>query len=170
MTSSSIARPINTKKVTSRRKLRFESLDEILAEADRLASMPIRLLGNWSYGQILEHLAAAIDSYYDGIPVRNGIPVKPSWFMRRFVFPFIKNSLLTRGMPSGIQLPKSAEALIPDKTDVQPALEHLRRAINRLKEESPRKPSPFFGDMAPQEWVALTLRHAELHLSFVAID
>jgi len=149
MTSSSIARPINTKKVTSRRKLRFESLDEILAEADRLASMPIRLLGNWSYGQILEHLAAAIDSYYDGIPVRNGIPVKPSWFMRRFVFPFIKNSLLTRGMPSGIQLPKSAEALIPDKTDVQPALEHLRRAINRLKEESPRKPSPFFGDMAP---------------------
>lgn len=155
---------VDTKKVTSRRKLRFETLDEVLVEAERLARMPIRLLGNWSYGQILEHLATAIDHYY------TGLPVKPSWFMRRIMLPLLKNNLLTKGMPAGIPLPKDAAALVPDPTEIQPALEHLRKAIERLKEESPRKPSPFFGDMAPQEWVALTLRHAELHLSFVVPD
>jgi len=155
---------INTKKVTSRRKLRFETLDEIVVEAERLAKMPIRLLGNWSYGQILEHMATAIDHYY------TGMPIKPSWFMRYFVAPFIKNSLLTKGMPAGIQLPKSAAALLPNPTEIQPALEHLKRSIDHLKEESPKMPSPFFGDMAPQEWVALTLRHAELHLGFVVPD
>lgn len=155
---------VNTKQVTARRKLRFETLDEVAAEAERLASMPIRLLGNWSYGQILEHLATTIDHYY------TGIPGKPSWFMRRIVAPLIKNNLLTKGMPAGIQLPKSASALIPDPTEIGPALGHLKSSIEHLKSESPRLPSPFFGDMAPQEWVALTLRHAELHLSFVVPD
>lgn len=156
---------VNTKAVTTRRKLRFETLDEIVTEAERLAKMPIRLLGNWSYGQILEHLASGIDAYYDGLPV------KMSWFKRRIVMPLIKNNILTKGMPAGIPLPKeAARILIPDQTEIQPALDHLRSSINRLKEESPKKPSPFFGDMAPQEWVALTLRHAELHLSFVIPD
>ncbi len=155
---------VDTKKVTSRRKLRFETLDEVLVEAERLARMPLRLLGNWSYGQILEHLATTIDHYYEGLPG------KPSLLMRWILLPLMKNNLLTKGMPAGIQLPKSAAALMPNPTEIQPALEHLRKAIERLKEESPRKPSPFFGDMAPQEWVALTLRHAELHLSFVVPD
>ena len=155
---------VNTKKVTSRRKLRFETLDEIVVEAERLAKMPIRLLGNWSYGQILEHMATAIDHYY------TGIPVKPSWFMRKIMMPLFKNHFLTKGLPAGIQLPKEAHALLPDPTEIQPALEHLKQSINHLKEESPKIPSPFFGDMAPQEWVALALRHAELHLSFVVPD
>lgn len=155
---------VNTKQVNTRRQLRFESLNEIIAEAERLSKMPIRLHGNWSYGQILEHMATAIDCYYEGLPF------KTSWFMRYLVMPLIKNRILTKGMPSGIRLPKEAGVLIPDPVEIQPALEHLKRAIGRLKEESPRKPSPFFGDMAPQEWVALTLRHAELHLSFVSPD
>lgn len=41
---------INTARVTGRRQLRFESLDAVLADAEYLASVPTRQLGNWSLG------------------------------------------------------------------------------------------------------------------------
>ncbi len=52
---------INTKQVTGRRVVRYESFDEILADAERLAVVPTRTLGNWSIGQIFSHLAKSSD-------------------------------------------------------------------------------------------------------------
>ena len=59
---------VNTKTVTGRRELRYDNYDELLADAERLAGKEVRTLGNWSYGQILRHLARSIDAMIDGAP------------------------------------------------------------------------------------------------------
>ena len=46
-------------------------------------------------------------------------------------------------------------------------LARLRRAMERLKAEAPSKPQAIFGPMTHEEWVALHLRHAEMHLGFL---
>jgi hypothetical protein len=43
---------VNTAKVKDRRKLDYASLEELLVDADRLSSGPVRVLGNWSAGLI----------------------------------------------------------------------------------------------------------------------
>ena len=50
---------INTKNVTERRKIRYESLDDVVAEAERMSGPDVHILGNWSPGQIHAHLAKA---------------------------------------------------------------------------------------------------------------
>ena len=67
---------VNTKIVTGRRKLRFESYEEVLTDVEHLAAGEVRLLGNWSFGQILKHLALAVDSMIDGGPFNLPAPVK----------------------------------------------------------------------------------------------
>ena len=51
---------MNTKAVTGRREVHYDTFDDALADAERLAAGDVRTLGNWSYGQILKHLAMAV--------------------------------------------------------------------------------------------------------------
>ena len=44
---------VDTAKVEGRRTLHFTSLDEILAEVERLNQGKVRAIGNWSPGQVL---------------------------------------------------------------------------------------------------------------------
>ena len=44
-----------------RRELHFRFLEEVVAEAERLAAGKVRTTGNHSFGQILEHLALSHD-------------------------------------------------------------------------------------------------------------
>src|SRR5580658_10196199 len=101
--------PVNTAKVIGRRQLKFNTLDDILADVERLAQGNVRALGNWSPGQNLEHLAIVINGSLDGIDVRASI------FMRLVARMFRKRMLKMR-MPAGFQLPRSAAALLPPQT------------------------------------------------------
>ena len=55
--ATSSSSPVNTGKVADRRVLRFESIDQVLAEVDRLAAAEragrLRRLGDWTLGQAL---------------------------------------------------------------------------------------------------------------------
>ena len=44
-----------------RRQLHFSSLDEAAADAEALAGGEVMTSGNYSFGQIMEHLARTID-------------------------------------------------------------------------------------------------------------
>lgn len=154
---------VNTAKVTDRRSLKFKNLDELIVEAERVTTTPCKTLGNWTVGQILQHLALASRGPYEGFGVW-----RPSLLMRWFVAPFIKNSIITKGMPAGIKLPAGASEIVP-AADVPPdrALAALKQVLARYKNEVPQFRHPIFGKLAKQEWVSLALRHAELHLSFI---
>jgi len=153
---------INTAKVSGRRKVRFATLDEILADAERLATGPIRPLGNWSFGQCTGHLARAMSMSLDGI--EGG---RAPWVIRMFLR-VLKHRLLTKGLRPGFNLRSPfADQMIPDGAhSTDEGLNELRNHIARLKRETQRHPHPAFGPLTREEWDQLHMRHAELHLSF----
>lgn len=156
---------VDTAKVYGRRSLRFNHLDDILAEAERLAALPTRQLSNWSLGQICQHLAGAMNLSIDGVP--SDAPFRAPLAMR-ILSRFLKRRFLNKGMPPGFILPEGApKALRPDNVAVGAALPILRAAIGRLAREADRHPHPLFGRLSRAEWDQLHLRHAELHLSFI---
>ncbi len=147
---------------SQRRTLSFATLDEFLQDAEAMAESEYKTIGNWSYGQILGHLASAMNNSIDGFGFQ------ASWFLRKIIAPFLKNSALTKPLKPGIKLPKGAEQYLPDPSlTVEDSLAECRKSVERLATETPKARHPFFGAMASEEWMALHLRHAELHMSFV---
>jgi hypothetical protein len=154
---------IDTTKVTERRSLHFDSLDDISADLDHLAaSGEVRALWNWSPGQLLKHLATALYKSIDGF--ENPLP----GFVRVIFRTFFKNKFLTASMSAGFKLPKKALAeLVPAPVSFEDGVQSLRQAIHRLQTETQRAPNPVLGPLSVEEWNQLHCRHCELHLSFL---
>src|SRR4051812_36060342 len=119
---------VKTKTVQGRRKLRFSNYDEILAEARTLAGGQTRILGNWSLGQIFEHLSKAHDMALDGA---SSPPPLIFWL----VGPFFKKGTL-RNVARGFQLPRRASRLLPSETSTADGLVLLEKSVVRLKQTS----------------------------------
>jgi hypothetical protein len=158
---------VDTAKV-DRRTLRFESIDEALAESDRLAAAEragrLKPLGNWTLGQALGHLAAWADYAYTGAPLK--VPFFVRWFVR-----LQKRKFLYGPMQAGVRIPRvEGGTLAIERLSLDDGLERFRRAMQRLKTEAPTKPSSVFGRLSHDESIALNLRHAELHLSFFVAE
>ncbi len=152
---------VDTKNVANRRELHFSTLNDTSDEVERLVEGPVQMLGNWSFGQILAHLATAMNASIDGA----GYTV--SWYFR-IMARMIKGKMLRDKMRPGFKLPKAAaDVLIPPETSTEDGLVAFRTAIKRQQNEPHREPNAAFGPMTPDEWEQLFCRHAELHLSFV---
>ena len=69
---SAAAMTIDTTKVANRRQVRYNSLDDVLADAEHLVQLEaegkLRPLGNMTLGQALGHLALWMHASVDGIP------------------------------------------------------------------------------------------------------
>ena len=149
---------INTKKVQGRRKVRYESLDELLADAKRFSGPEVHRLGNWSPGQIYEHLARALDSSIDGAGFSLPAPVR--WIMSLLM----KRKFLEKELPAGF---KTTDQFTPEETSAEEGIASLQRAIARQQQESKRASHPAFGNIGREEWNDFNLRHAEIHMSFL---
>ena len=157
---------IKTGKVQKRRKLHFNSLTDLLTEAERLAAAPaLKTLGNWSAGQIFSHLARAMDMSISGSSYRS------PWYLR-MAAKLIKRRMLTRTMPAGFKLPGPMQKILiaSDSIRLEEGLQELRSAVKQLEQETVSQFHPVFGKLTDQEWKQLHLRHAEMHLSFLEID
>ena len=153
---------VASKQVAGRRELQFSKLSDVLEDAREVTQGNPRVLGNWSPGQIMMHLARAMDASIDGVEW------KMSWIKRLIGQYLFKRKILEGGMPAGYQLPAPvAERLVASETTTEAGLMALESAIQRLEGTSERKPHGFFGPMDADEWTQLHLRHAELHLSFI---
>jgi hypothetical protein len=152
---------VNTSKVEGRRELHFATLDEMLAEAERLAAARnVKVLGNWTLGQALGHLAAAMDMAVDGSSIR------PPLFIR-LMGPLFKKQVLKKMRPGYSLPPDAAKNLVPPPSiSTEEGLKKFRTAAARLKASPDRAPSPFLGRLTQRESDRLQLSHAELHLSF----
>jgi Protein of unknown function (DUF1569) len=152
---------VNTAKVEGRRKLDYASLDDVLADADRLSSGPVKTLGNWSAGQIFRHLANAYNGSIDGFTMT--FP----WYLSLMAKLF-KNKLVNGPMPAGFNLPgEGAKAVLPGPTSTAEGLADLHAAVARLKREPHRAKHPMFGDLDKETWDKIHLKHANLHMSFL---
>jgi hypothetical protein len=154
---------IDTAKVRERRQLHFTSVEDISADVDQLAQGgEIRALGNWSAGQIFQHLAVAFNCSIDGYRFSFPAPLR---FLLRL---FIKRAILNKPMSPGFRLPKkAARELVSPPISLEEGLGNLRQAIRRLQTETKRAPNPVIGKLTREDWDKLHCRHAELHLSFL---
>lgn len=152
---------VNTKTVEGRRELRFNSFDDLLADAEQLAGGEVKMLGNWSLAQIFTHLAAGINSNIDGSSF------KAPFFMR-LMAPLMKKKFVYGGIPPGFKIPQGAQAqfMPADGAETEAALGELRKAIERLRAAETLAGHPLFGKLTKEETVQFQLRHAEMHLSF----
>jgi hypothetical protein len=157
--------PVDTAKVAGRRLLHFESIDQMLAEVDRLVEAErtgrLRRLGNWTLGQVLGHLACWMEYSYTGVPLH------PPFFIR-WILRLQKQKFLYAPMRPGVRIPRvPGGTLATDPMPLDEAVSRFRRVAERLKTEAPTAPSPIFGRLTHDESIALNLRHAELHLGFL---
>src|SRR5438105_6277877 len=94
--------PVDTGKVAGRRMLRFESIDRVMAEVDRLVEAEragrLRQLGNWTLGQTLGHLATWAEYGYTGAPLKTPFLIK--WILR-----LRKRKFLDEPMRAGVRIP-----------------------------------------------------------------
>ncbi len=158
---------INTGRQTGRRTLRFNTVDDALADIDAIlaadAAGKLKTLGNWTAGQTLAHVAAWIEYGYDGFPIKPP-PFFIRWYLKLRVPKFLRD-----GLPAGVKIPGVPGGTVgTDEMPTAAAAERLRTALLRLKNGEPAQyPSPAFGDMSHEDRTQFNLRHAELHLSFL---
>lgn len=157
---------IDTRKVQDRRRLRFETFDEALADAQQLADAEqrgtLRGTGNWALGQAIGHIAYWACAPFDGYPAMR----RPPWFLR-LLFPLLKPKFLNKGLPAGARIPGTDMGTFGvEPIETQQALANLRAAFSRLATQTPTLANPIFGTMSHDDWIKLNLRHAELHQSF----
>lgn len=150
---------IDTRKVEGRRKLHFNNVEEILADAEEMAACDSKTIGNWSQGQIYRHVGETMNQCIDGMDFN------PPWFIKA-VGRLLKKRFLTKPMMPGYQLPKSTKLLPPEISD-EDGLQYLRDAVARLQNESKRSDSPLLGKMTNDDWTLLHCRHCEHHLSYI---
>jgi hypothetical protein len=155
---------VNTGRVRGCRKLRFETLDEMLADVERLAAAEragtLQRLGNWTLGQALGHLATWGQYAYDGVPIKPPFPIRLILRMR-------KKQFLGGSLPWGVKIPRvQGGTLGTEAISLDEGLARYRAVTERLRGEPPKHAHAIFGRLAHEEWIALHLRHAELHLGF----
>lgn len=158
--------PVDTKTV-QRRVLHFDHLDQVLTEADRLAVAErggtLVHTGNWTLGQALGHLAYWADAGF------NGLPLQVPWFIRLFMR-LSRGRYLRGPLPAGVKIPHvEGGTLGVDPLTLEEGLRRYHLALERLGNECPEQPNILFGKLTHPQWIALNLRHAELHLGFMDI-
>ncbi len=145
----------------NRRTLDFRSFDEVWADVQALHQSGYQRAGNWSLGQICDHLAIFIRGSLDGFD-----RMMP-WLLRATVGRyFLKKILRERRMKAGLRVPQ--KSLPGNVVEDAPAVKSFGELLDRYRTYSgPMHPSPIFGDLTRETWTDLHLVHASHHLSFL---
>ena len=145
--------------MAGRRDLRLASFNEVMPEVAGLLDGH-ETVGNWTLGQILNHLAGALRMSVDGIDFR------APWILRKTVAPFARRHVFKTGrIRDGIKLPEAA--LPRPGLDARAEAEGLREALEYYAAATgPMADHPFFGPMSRADWDRLHLIHIAHHLSF----
>ncbi len=146
-----------------RRKIRFDSIEEAVADAERLAAGEVETTGHYSFGQILDHLARAMDTITgELVPPRVALPL-------RLAARLIRGPLIATSFRPGFKLPPKAQSVLwsSEPIDVATGLKNWKASIERYQRTEPLLPHPVFGNMSRHKHNQVQCRHSELHLSFV---
>jgi hypothetical protein len=144
-----------------RRSLDFQTIDEVIADVDRLHRKGYRQGGNWNLAQACDHLAIFVRCSMDGF---TGPPAP--WYVR-LAAPLITRWMLKkRRMPEGYQAP--AELMPRTEADETREVEELKQQLRRFSTyQGPLHRSPFGGDFSREIWHEMHLIHCAHHLSFL---
>jgi hypothetical protein len=146
-----------------RRELTFHSLEDAVADAERLASGEVRTTGKHIFAQILKHLALTHDMATGKI-----VGPRPPFFMR-LMMPLMKGMILKGPVKPGFKLPTAAESFFwpGGNTDVNEALTDLKESVKNYNTNGPLPVHPVFGKVPHEQNDRLNISHCAMHLSFV---
>lgn len=147
------------------RELKFSTLDDILAEAKRIAAQPdVASRGTWTAAQNIWHVGRFIKAGVEGYPAK--VPL-----FLKLLGPLMKKQFTTKGFNPGIKLPKQAadHMVAPVETTIQQAMDMLETSVQGAKEKGFLPKNPMMGKMTPQQWVDLHCRHAEMHFGMIEL-
>ncbi len=153
---------VDTRLISNRRHTHYAELSEVLADAEQVAAADVRTLGNWTLAQIFDHLSKSLRVAVDGTDA-----VFP-WPARLFLRP-IRGHFFSRPLKPGFRVPSKLEVVLRPRQGLstEQALRELTESVRRFQSARQLAPHPAFGRLTREEWTQITLRHAELHLSFV---
>lgn len=146
--------------MAERRALTFATLDRVMPDVDVLLE-GYTVAGNWSLGQVCNHLATSIRMSVEGYPSR------APWLVRKLVAPRVLRKILRSGrIPDGVKTP---EPYVPKPgLDDRAEAEALRATLHLFAANTgPLAEHPFFGRLSPEDWTRLHCIHSAHHLSFV---
>ena len=166
------AATVNSGRVGGRRPVRLPTLADLAHEVDRIAAAAttgaVRPLGNWSPAQVLWHIGRLMELSFDGFPFR--YRRGPTWITRLFRL-LAWRWLIALALRPGFQNPPEAATLEPGPSiSLEEAAAYLKRQVARARGgERMTQECSVEGPYTHEQWVYIHLRHAELHLSFLAI-
>ncbi len=162
LTRSALSARVDTRRVTNRRRVAFSSFDEFLTDAGLMASQPVYELGNWTLAQIFDHLARSMTVCVEGTRERFPLPLRVALRLAR-------RRIISNPLWPGYNVPENVAALLrPDpNADLGESLQKMEAAARRFEATTVFPTHPGFGRLTRDEFRALALHHADLHLSFI---
>jgi hypothetical protein len=147
-----------------RRDIRFDRLDEVIPEVERLLKGHTTS-GTWSLGQILHHLATGIELSFGNSPVKEASNLDPE--LTR-TFEARRRRFFKAGkFPEGAEVPRPS-LIPPPESDDKSQVERLRSTLLDFESfEGTFQDHPYLGPLPKPEWAAFHLIHCAHHLSFV---
>jgi len=146
-----------------RRRLAFHSWEEVLADADRLASGGYDRAGKWSLAQAVDHIGAGLRVAVAGSTKR--MPWVMRMSARSIAAPMIR---AWRWMPAGIPAPVWWQPQVPAEADVAAGVARFRAEVEAFRAHvGPYHAHPAFDCIDRQAYEDLMLIHASHHLGFL---
>ena len=147
------------------RTLDFRTLDDAVAEIERLARDGYRRTGKWGLTEICEHLTRTMRLGMDG----TGQPLP--WIVRKTVGPWLlRRTIARRRMLAGLPAPPVVQPS-PTETPERDDPETIARCVATLREaaafEGPLVRFPLADGVSVTQWRELATVHAAHHLGFL---
>jgi len=144
--------------MTTRRPIKYDSAEEVIADLQHLRSVPLARVGNWSLEQACWHLSFALNYFMS--PGPHPTPNTPPEAREN-----LKRILAGGQIPNGIRSPDQA---VPPAQCSPQAVDDFIRALRRLQTfEGPFAPHRLFGVLTLDEGQQLALIHSAHHLSYL---
>ena len=153
----------------------YNSIEDLNAELDRIEAShnagTLKVTGNWSAGQILDHCSRPMKMAFDGFFDEQGNQVRMPFFIRLLGKLVLKPMLGRSHMKPGIKLPAAASSMLPqDNCSIEEGLSALRSQLTRINNgEKMTQTSPLLGKMRHEQWVLMHLDHCRMHFGFIQI-
>ncbi len=144
----------------ARPDLKFDSLDAMLGDAERLKASGYEQAGQWTLGMILDHLAKTMS-----LPFQPGrsLPWPASALARAAVHAFAKRDVY----PTMVRFPAMKSQRPTPDVDLATAYDAFRSSAERLKGLGDTLVCPPLGRLPTADFVAVQRLHGAHHLSFL---
>ncbi len=154
-------------KLTRARELEYSSIDEMMADVEKLLEGGYERSGNWSLGQAASHVADWAEYPMVGFPTPPAPLRAVFWVLRKTGYAGrMAEQIKSEGFKPGV--PTAPQTVPASDYADEEGVEKLRGVVQSLDAfDGELHASPLFGEMDKATLLHVTLLHAAHHMSFL---